>query len=470
MSLFARLTLLALSMSVGAGIAWGLFGSAWPCVGLAGAFLGMLFWLAWESARILRLLDWLRRLQEAEIPESIPLPRVSGVWLEIVQRVYRLLRRQGRAQRESKARLENLQSALEASPNGVVVLDKSARIEWCNRTAFQHFGLDARRDVAQRITHLLRDPVFVAYLGERDFAQPVVVTNPANNATGNSFQRLSVQIYPYGDGRLLLLSTDITIREQLEAMRRDFVANVSHEIRTPLTVLTGFIETLQTLPLPEAERLRYLDWMARQAERMQNLVRDLLTLSRLEDDPPPGLEEWTPIRLLLAECAADAHDLAEHLAREKGSAPQQLVFPQADALEQVGELAGAAGELASAFFNLVGNAIRYTPPGGRIEIRWTPAPDGGAAFCVQDSGPGIAAEHLPRLTERFYRVDPGRSRESGGTGLGLSIVKHVLQRHDAILEIDSAPGQGTRCTARFPTFRIRRTPEEETGTCEEHVE
>ncbi|MDR3352922.1 MAG: phosphate regulon sensor histidine kinase PhoR [Zoogloeaceae bacterium] len=450
--LFARLFLFFLFLLAGA-VLGGFTGGSYGAV--LGTLLGAFACFLREETRLQHLLRWLRRLQDApENLEAVPLPHVSGVWLEATQRVYRLLRWQRRKQRESDARLENLQSALEASPNGVIVLDQSTRIEWCNRRACQHFGLDARRDIAQRVTHLLRDPVFVAYLGAGDFSEPVLLARPANNNAGNAFQRLSVQIYPYGDGRLLLLSVDITLREQLETMRRDFVANVSHEIRTPLSVLTGFIETLQTLLLSEEERQRYLEWMARQAERMQDLVQDLLTLSRLEEDPPPGLEERTSVRQLLADCATDARSLAEHLAREKESAPQELLFPAA---EEVGkdEIAGVAGELASAFANLVNNAIRYTPPGGRIEIRWKRQPDGGAAFSVQDSGPGIAAEHIPRLTERFYRVDSSRSRESGGTGLGLSIVKHILQRHDATLEITSTLGQGACFTATFPAFRIR---------------
>ncbi|MDR2690532.1 MAG: phosphate regulon sensor histidine kinase PhoR [Azoarcus sp.] len=442
---FQRSFALLVFIGAGAGI-----GALFDLADLAipGAGAGLLGWLLWDNWRILRFLSWLRLVYD---DAATPMPRSSGIWREAAERVYRLLRQQIKHTRENEASLRNLQAALQASPNGVIVLDNRTRIEWCNRMACQHFGLDGERDIAQSVTHLVRDPAFVAYMTARRFDHEVILTSPINTAAHPL--RLSVRIYPYGQGRLLMLSQDITLLEQVEATRRDFVANVSHEIRTPLTVLAGFIETLQTLPLTRDEREDYLERMAQQAGRMKNLVDDLLTLSRLENSPPPGMEQWTPVRLLLQQCEIDARALSAHLS---GQTPHSLEFPPTDALS--GEIAGAPGELHSALFNLINNAIRYTPPGGRIEVAWTPQAEGGALFSVCDNGPGIAPEYIPRLTERFYRVDNDHSRSSGGTGLGLSIVKHVLQRHGASLRIESTPGHGACFTAVFPQDRIRETP------------
>jgi two-component system phosphate regulon sensor histidine kinase PhoR len=255
-------------------------------------------------------------------------------------------------------------------------------------------------------------------------------------------------MHPYGDGRSLLLSRDITAVEQAEAMRRDFVANVSHEIRTPLTVLAGFVETLQCLPLAEAERERYLGLMAQQAQRMQTLVNDLLMLSRLEGSPLPPSYDWVSVDALLAQCQQEAQDLSSVLWQRV----QTLHF----SVDGGSEVAGSIAEIHSAMSNLIGNAIRYTPSDKRIDVTWKVLPDGGAMFSVQDQGAGIASEHLPRLTERFYRVDRSRSRETGGTGLGLAIVKHVSQRHGAELGIASVPGTGSMFSITFPAARVRR--------------
>lgn len=261
--------------------------------------------------------------------------------------------------------------------------------------------------------------------------------------------QLSVQLHPYGDGRLLLLTRDVTALAQADAMRRDFVANVSHEIRTPLTVLSGFIETLQSLPLEEPERERYLGLMATQAERMQTLVDDLLTLSRLEGTPSPGFSERVSARVLSAQCEGEARALTALLHPLPATA-QVLVFHDAPGLA----LAGAPNEMRSALTNLVSNAVRYTPAGGKIDVAWARLPDGRVEFSVTDTGPGIAPEHLPRLSERFYRVDRSRSRESGGTGLGLAIAKHVAQRHGGELGIASTPGLGSRFSIVFPARRV----------------
>jgi two-component system phosphate regulon sensor histidine kinase PhoR len=261
---------------------------------------------------------------------------------------------------------------------------------------------------------------------------------------------LSVHIHPYGEGRSLLLSRDVTAVEQAEAMRRDFVANVSHEIRTPLTVLSGFVETLLTLRLDEDERVRYLSLMSQQAARMQTLVSDLLTLSRLEGSPLPGTTEWISMPSLMRQLEVEGRALSSVLTAQTGQS-QTLVF---ECLLQ-GDMAGSPHELLSALSNLVGNAIRYTPSNGEIRARVRVLPDGRAEFAVTDTGLGIAPEHLPRLTERFYRVDRSRSRDTGGTGLGLAIVKHVAQRHGAELKIESTPGKGSTFMVLFPASRVR---------------
>ena len=260
---------------------------------------------------------------------------------------------------------------------------------------------------------------------------------------------LSVLVREYGGEQKLVLSQDITERERSDGMRRDFVANVSHEIRTPLTVLTGFVETMQTLPLSRDEQLRYLHLMARQADRMQTLVSDLLTLSRLEGSPPPRADEWIDVRELLEQCEQEARDLSMLMAH--------MGHELSVVIESDCELAGSHGELLSAMCNLVNNAIRYTPTGGKVQVGWTLNNDGEGEFSVIDTGPGIAAEHIPRLTERFYRVDRSRSRETGGTGLGLAIVKHVAQRHGAHLRINSRVGHGSTFSIVFPASRVRAT-------------
>jgi len=360
-------------------------------------------------------------------------------------RIARNLREKEEQLRTSGARLEEFLVALENSPNGVVLLDENGRIEWCNQTAATHFGFDAHRDRLQHIGNLVRDPAFAAYMASWHYSRDIVLTMPI---TGSAPRKLSVQAHPYAGSRRLVLSRDVTAIEQAEAMRRDFVANVSHEIRTPLTVLAGFVETLQTLPLEADERGRYLEMMSQQAQRMQTLVNDLLTLSKLEGSPPPGVGDWLSAATLQAQCEQEARSLSGVLSPGR---PHEFVFVAAPAIE----ISGSQSELQSAMSNLLSNAVRYTPGGGRIEVQWSALPDGRAEFSVKDSGPGIAQEHIARLTERFYRVDRSRSRETGGTGLGLAIVKHVLQRHGAELKIASAVGTGSRFSITLPASRVR---------------
>ena len=413
-----------------------------------GLLVGAAVWQLIDSFYARRLLAWLRSEQSNETPVLMAgvQPNLPGVWGDAADRIRRLLKNSHQHYSESQARLDEFLAALQASPNGVVLLDDEGRIEWCNQTAAQHFGFDARRDLQQHIANLVRDPAFNAYMATANFSHEVVI--PGNFSTPNRPVKLSVHVHRYRKDRKLLLSRDITALEQAEVMRRDFVANVSHEIRTPLTVVSGFIETLQTLPLKKPERDRYLTLMALQSQRMQTLVDDLLTLSRLEGSPLPGAHEWTVTASLFAQCEQEARALSSVVAAQG----HELAFDSGPDCE----IAGLRRELCSALSNLVNNAVRYTPGGGLIQVNWTMLGDGRGKFCVRDSGPGIAAEHLPRLTERFYRVDRSRSRETGGTGLGLAIVKHVAQRHGAELVIESQVGHGSCFCIIFPAGRVRR--------------
>jgi two-component system, OmpR family, phosphate regulon sensor histidine kinase PhoR len=404
----------------------------------AGLVAGALVWLAADSLRGAALLKWLRS------GFGTARPSVGGLWGEAAERVARAMRLRDQQTIDAEHRLQEFLAAIQQSPNGVILLDSQGRIEWCNQTAADHFGLDPKRDLMQHATNLVRDPSFTAYYSGGNGGRDIVIPGPGSLPSRPV--KLSLYLHGYGEGRKLLLSRDVTAVEQAEVMRRDFIANVSHEIRTPLTVLMGFVETLQTLPLDAEERARYLDLMAQQAQRMQTLVGDLLTLSRLEGRPLPGVGEWIPAATLMAQCEEDAKALSGVLNK-----PMQMQFGAAAPIE----VAGVPSELLSAMSNLVSNAVRYTPAGGTIDVQWRALPDGRGGYSVRDTGPGIAPEHLPRLTERFYRVDRSRSRETGGTGLGLAIVKHVAQRHGAELQIESTPGSGSTFTIVFPASRLR---------------
>lgn len=431
---------------VGGAIGWWQAGSWGAAIG---AGIAAWVWFLFDLYRSARVLLWLRY---GDLDQA---PTLRGLWGEAADRARRLLRQSAVQVQASELRLQETLRALQASPNGVVLLDAAGHIEWCNQVAEAQFGIDAERDVMQSIGNLVRDPDFSAYYGARDFSPGVVLQG--RDSTPSRPVRIAVHLYPYGDGRKLLLSRDVTALEQADAMRRDFVANVSHEIRTPLTVLTGFVETLQTLPLSAEERGRYLGMMSQQASRMQSVVQDLLTLSRLEGSPLPGRNDWVPVESLVLHCEEEARALSDLLTQSQ-SRQHVIEFPPAPLLRAAGQLAGASAELQSALSNLVNNAVRYTPAGGSITVEWTSLPGGGARFAVRDTGPGIEAVHIPRLTERFYRVDRSRSRETGGTGLGLAIVKHVVQRHGATLQINSTPGKGSEFAVVFPANRIQATP------------
>ena len=399
---------------------------------LLGAAAAVALLAVLDTLRGYRLINWLRGSQENQAP------RDTGFWGEIGYRVEKSVRLHERETAQERVRLSQFLSAIEASPNGVVLLDANDQIEWCNAMAAAHFGLDPKRDIRQPVTNLIRAPAFVAYLQEGEFAEPVRFTERRRDGT------LSVLIRRYGEDMKILLSQDVTVHERSDAMRRDFVANVSHEIRTPLTVLTGFIETMSSLPLTDAERRRVLDLMMQQARRMGRLVSDLLTLAQLEGSPRPTSERWVAMGGLMTTVETEAKVLSagRHKFSFGGGAGLQI--------------AGEEAELLSAITNLVNNAVRYTPADGVIDVAWRVRADGSGELAVSDTGPGIAREHLPRLTERFYRVDGSRSRDTGGTGLGLSIVKHVVQRHGGELDIQSELGKGSSFRLVFPAARTRR--------------
>jgi len=417
--------------------------TAWPLAGAVAALAllgaGMLGVAAWHLIQLDALTRWAGKALEEAVPEG------RGTWAIAYAALYRRLRLRSARQRDLRLALDRFVSGAEALPEGVVVLDGANRIQWANPRAQAHLGIELRHDAGAPIVNLVRQPAFVQYLANGDFSEPVVI-----DSQREAGMTLSIQIVPFGMEEKLLMSRDITRLEAVARLRRDFIANVSHELKTPLTVLTGFLETLADMRLDERQRQRYLALMAEQAQNMQRLVDDLLTLSALESEHRVLLEAEFAIVPLLLQVSADAKALSA------GRHEITLnIRDQANVL-------GSRDEVASAFGNLVSNAVRYTPDGGRIALDWRVTAD-GAEFSVADTGIGIAAEHISRLTERFYRVDRSRSRATGGTGLGLAIVKHVLIRHQAELMIDSAPAQGSRFTVRLPARRVKVVTDAEAG-------
>ena len=406
---------------------------------MAGALAGAVLWSLLDGLRAQRLLKWLNAADTSQTP------KFSGMWAELFERSRKVIKKQELKTQDSNARLNNFLAAIQASPNGVILLDAEGRIEWVNLTAAHQLGFDPQKDVGQYIQNLVRSPIFKNYFLGDDFGTEIQIGGIGARPSVPS--KISVQIHPYGHNRKLMLTRDVTAVELADTMRRDFVANVSHEIRTPLTVLSGFVETLQNIPVDETDRNVYLGMMSQQAQRMQMLVSDLLTLSRLEGSPTPGQGDWINTEDLMASALQEARALSSVIAQ-----PPHKITPMAEIAFSV---SGNKSELHSAMSNLLSNAVRYTPAGGAIRAGWHLRPDGWAEFFVEDSGPGIAADHLPRLTERFYRVDSSRSRETGGTGLGLAIVKHVAQRHGGQLNVQSTLGKGSTFSIALPPARVQ---------------
>lgn len=422
--------LLRLSVLIAASLAVGIFldATAGGVLLVAGLVSVYAFHLT-QLARLTRWLDQAQRGIRSEVPESV------GEWGDAFAALHRL-RRNEQAGRERLAdSLDRLRLAAEALPDAVVLLDHVLRIEWCNSAATRYLGTDAVRDRGVPISHLIREPAFAAYLHAERQGEPVII----RSATAPQ-RILSLSLIPFAESGRLLICRDITALERADTVRRDFVANVSHELRTPLTVIVGFLEGLAAGDAVEASALgRQYDLMYDQALRMERLVKDLLTLSALDDTQPPANEERVDVPALLTALVAEGRALS--------GGQHELTLDAA-----TGNLHGSREELRSAFSNLITNAVRYTPANGSVRVRWTLRND-SPVFEVTDNGIGIAPEHIQRLTERFYRVDTGRSSASGGTGLGLAIVKHVLIRHQAKLEIESAPGRGSTFRAVFPAAR-----------------
>lgn len=414
-------------------------GSGWvAALGfLAGIQAFVMLRRLWQEFRLAR---WLENPDEVEPPDA------TGTWGDIFYRLQKLQRRQKASRGQLTSALEQFEHAAMAVPDGMVILNGNEQIDWCNPASRIYMGLDCERDRGQFIRYLLRQAHFLDFLDAADYSRRLVCKSPINREI-----TLSLQLVPFGEGKKLLVARDITDLERVDAMRRDFIANVSHELRTPLTVVGGFVETLADAPeLPAAESRRYFDLMLDHTRRMQHLLDDLLTLSRLESADHMLKNESVNVPELAQALKAEA----ESLSRGRHRVSLQC---DSDAL-----LKGSLQEIRSALGNLVSNAVRYTPEGGEITLAWRER-SGEGVFSVIDTGEGIAAEHIPRLTERFYRVDRSRSRETGGTGLGLAIVKHVLTRHDARLEILSIPGKGSTFSAIFPAQRLQQPGAEKVG-------
>ena len=397
---------------------------------------GVALYLGWTLKQLLRLHDWLRNHQPDEAP-----PDGYGLWGEVFDSIYHLQRRDQRVRGRLQAVIDRVQESTAALKDAVVMLDSDGNLEWWNRAAETLLGLKTPQDSGQPVTNLVRHPRFKEYFEQNSYAEPLDIPSPVNDHL-----RIQLYITRYGNNEHLMLVRDVTRIHQLEQMRKDFIANVSHELRTPLTVICGYLETLlDNVDDVNPRWKRPLSQMQQQGERMQTLLNDLLLLAKLEATDYPSDNQPVQVERLLRTVKSDAQALS-------GQRNQTITLEaQADVA-----LKGSETELRSAFSNLVFNAVKYTPDGGSIRIRWW-ADALGAHLSVQDSGVGIDSKHLPRLTERFYRVDSSRHASTGGTGLGLAIVKHVLLRHRARLEISSVLGHGSTFTCHFAPVQVTKT-------------
>lgn len=395
--------------------------------------LGLLLMIMVSALQLSRIAKWVKNI-EAPPPPSV------GPWDEILAPIYRKLRKDTQTIAELNRHVDGIMLAAEALPDGAITLNEAMQLTWCNQTASEHIGLNLETDRQHSIFNILRAPEFARYAKQPSWPGPVLL----HLSKDGQDKALLVQLTRYGIGQFLIVTRDVTQVEKLETTRKDFVANVSHELRTPLTVLSGFLETLRDMPsesLSADQKERYQTLMLEQAQRMQAIVADLLTLSTLESSPHA---EGEPVRVgrLIHTALQQARILSN----------DQHVF-----VENIAEdlcVVGMESELASAISNLLTNAIRYTPKDGTITVSWYVTESGHACYSVQDTGIGIASQDIPRLTERFYRVDRGRSRATGGTGLGLAITKHVAMRHNAELTIHSRFGAGSLFSLIFPPARV----------------
>ena len=409
---------------IGAAVVAWLFGLI---AGLAAGLVCAIALIVVQLNYLYLLSGWLDR------PDSEKLPDGWGAWTDIFSRLYKLRRDDERNRAELSEWLARFRQAMSLLPDGVAIMDDVLFLEWCNPAAERHLGLNNSRDKGMRVTNLIRSPDFIDYIILGRYEQPLTLSLRD--------RKLIVQIIPFENRRQILVTHDATESERIEMMRRDFIANASHELRTPLTVINGFLEIAYSQPdLAQETRMGHLKLMIEQGQRMQNLVEDMLTLTRLESIDYPLRAEPVNVHNLLEQILQEARALSG----ERHTISLSVDGP---------DVQGSSDELRSAFSNLVSNAVRYTPEGGRIDIAWRNGSN-GPEFSVRDDGIGISAEHIARLTERFYRVDKSRSRETQGTGLGLAIVKHVLLRHGAALAIESEPEKGSTFTVRFnsPSF------------------
>ena len=416
-------------LGIGA-IAWFFGAVVSPNAGWTVAVALLAYWVVYQLYYLQKTMQWLEDFRLEKVPHG------AGTWDLIFAKIYRIAK-SGEQQRQQLAEtLKDFRSATQAMPDGVVTLDEDNQVIYANEQAEEQLGISNEKDGGRNLINIVRHPDFVAYLNGTDWDKSIVL-----RGLRDSERVLQLQLIPYGTHQRLLMTRDITQLDRLETTRRDFVANVSHELKTPLTVLSGFLETIRELPVTEAQRNQYLGLMHAQAHRMENIVEDLLVLSKLESTNAPAQEDSIDMREMMDRLTTDANTMSRSQHHIECTAASSA------------KLIGAEDELASAFSNLVSNAIRYTPAGGTIRLTWSINPEGCAVFGVEDTGPGIEPQHLPRLTERFYRVDRSRSRETGGTGLGLAIVKHVATRHQATLLIDSEVGKGSCFSMVFPEKR-----------------